>query len=820
MSSRTTSIGGVISLLGAFLASALVLGLLAAGLVMPAVGATGALARSGVDVFNELPSEFTTDPLAQTSRILAADGTVIATPQEQNRTVVPLAKIAPIMRSAQVAIEDHRFYEHGGIDLQGTARAVISNLRNGSSVGASSLTQQYVKISLQYSALSSGNEEAAADAVKKDYMRKLKELKYAITLEKKLTKDQILEGYLNLVYYGDRAYGVEAAAQHYFSVPASRLSLSQAALLAGLTQNPGVTDPVNFPKKAVARRNVVLDRMHELGRITDKQWQAAKKRTLKQDMRISNPKSTCLASPYPYWCDFIVNYAMTLPQLGKTVEERKRTLYRGGVTITTTLDPKLQEAAQKEITKKVPMGNDERIGSAAYIADPNTGQVKAFAQNTQYSVTKDSGGETGINWALDKRYGGSGGFQFGSTAKAFALVTAMESGMNTKSSVNAKAAGGESRAKYTPKEWPGGMANCGPGSTWYVRNDTPFGGGRMSLMEATAKSTNTAFVALSEQLGGCKVRDTMIRLGLHQSDGEPIGKFAPQYILGASDVSPQGVAHAYGVLAADGKKCPMVAITKITQGGKNIALPATKCEQVVEPDVARATDKFLEYNMTHGSGIRNQLDDGKRESAGKTGTANGNNESWFVGYTPQLVTAVWVGTPYDPITRVMKNIRVGGKFYPVMHGAAIAAPIWKGIMNKALDGQPEVKFQEPSEKLLKGDQVDVPSVTGLSVSDAISTLEAAGFSAGVGGSMSSNVPSGRVAGTDPYGQAPDGSYVTIYTSRGSSRSAPASQTSSGSGSNATPSTPTTATPKPTKPTKPTKPKPGKPTKPNTPPPPG
>ncbi len=250
MSSRTTSIGGVISLLGAFLASALVLGLLAAGLVMPAVGATGALARSGVDVFNELPSEFSTDPLAQTSQILASDGTVIATPQEQNRTIVPLAKIAPIMREAQVAIEDHRFYEHGGIDLQGTIRAVVSNLRNGSSVGASSLTQQYVKISLQYSALSAGNEEAAADAIKKDYMRKLKELKYAITLEKKLSKDEILEGYLNLVYYGDRAYGVEAAAKHYFSVPAAKLSLSQAALLAGLTQNPGTTDPVNFPQRA------------------------------------------------------------------------------------------------------------------------------------------------------------------------------------------------------------------------------------------------------------------------------------------------------------------------------------------------------------------------------------------------------------------------------------------------------------------------------------------------------------------------------------------------------------------------------------------
>ena len=294
-------------------------------------------------------------------------------------------------------------------------------------------------------------------------------------------------------------------------------------------------------------------------------------------------------------------------------------------------------------------------------------------------------------------------------------------------------------------------------------------------MEATAKSTNTAFVALAEQLGGCKVRDTMLRLGLHQADGQPVGRYAPQYILGASDVSPQGVAHAYGVIAADGKKCPMVAITKITQGGKNIALPATKCAQVVEPDVTRATDKFLEFNMTHGSGIRNQLDDGKRQSAGKTGTANNNNESWFVGYTPQLVTAVWVGTPYDPISRVMKNVSVGGNFYPVMHGAAIAAPIWKAIMNKALDGMPLVNFQEPSAKLVSGDQVDVPSVTGMSVSDAISTLQAAGFSAGVGGSMSSSVPKGLVAGTSPYTRAASGSYVTVYTSRGSYRQPPQPQ---------------------------------------------
>ena len=765
MSSRTTSFGGVLSLLGAFLASALVLGLLAAGLVMPAVGATGALARSGVDVFNDLPSEFKTDPLAQQSRILAADGTVIATPQDQNRVIVPLKSVAPIMRVAQVDIEDHRFYEHGGVDLQGVVRAFVSNLRTGATEsGASSLTQQYVKISLQYSALSNGNKDAAAAAVRKDYMRKIKELKYAITLEKKMTKDQILQGYMNLVYYGDRAYGVEAASRHYFSIPASKLSLSQAALLAGLTQNPGTTDPVNNPKRAVERRNVVLDRMHELASITTKEWKAAKARTLKQDMKVSYPKSTCLSSPYPYWCEFIINYALQMPALGKTVEERRRTLYQGGITITTTLDPRVQKLTQAAVVKQVPIGDKSKVGAAAYVTQPGTGKVLAFAQNTKYTVDKQKLGQTGISWALDKKYGGSGGFQFGSTAKAFALVTAMESGLNTKSSVDAKAAGGNSQATYTPKEWPGGtVKGCGPGSTWNVYNDSPFKGGKISLMEATALSTNTAFVALAEQLGGCKVRETGMRLGLHTADGGDIPPYAPAYILGGADVSPQAVSTAYATLAADGKRCPVVAITKITKAGKALPLPSSKCEQVAEADAVRATDKFLEYNMTNGSGRRNQLDGG-RESAGKTGTSNKNNESWFAGYTPNLAVAVWVGTPDDGNKRNMVNLTIGGRYIPKMHGAAVAAPIWKAVMDGTLKGQPKENFTEPSDKLLNGESIDVPDVAGLSVSQAIAELRGAGFSAGVGGTRPSSVPLGLVAGTSPSGKAKTGSYITIYTS--------------------------------------------------------
>jgi membrane peptidoglycan carboxypeptidase len=314
------------------------------------------------------------------------------------------------------------------------------------------------------------------------------------------------------------------------------------------------------------------------------------------------------------------------------------------------------------------------------------------------------------------------------------------------------------------------------------------------------------------------VRDTMTRLGLHQSNGQEIGRYAPQYILGASDVSPQGVAHAYGVLAADGKKCPMVVVTKITKDGKNVALPKSTCDQAVEPDVARATDKFLEYNMTNGSGIRNQLAGGDRQSAGKTGTANNNNESWFVGYTPQLVTAVWVGTPYDPITRVMKNVRVGGQFYPVMHGAAIAAPIWKQIMNGALEDAPIVTFKEPAAKYLQADPADpqtvtpgqLPAVVGKPVPEAEALLRAAGFQTQLGGTMSSQIEAGLVAGISPYQSPPPGSMITIYTSRGNggvSRQAPTPQRTS------TPTVqPTTYTP-PVPPSTPGRPKGNKPTKP-------
>src|SRR5690349_18553243 len=352
MQGRATNVGNVVSLLGAFVATAMVMGLLTAGLLIPAVGATGSAANSGVKMFDDLPGEFTATQLSQQSTIKDARGGILATPQQENRIIVNLKQVAPIMQKAQIAIEDSRFYEHGGVDPRGIMRAAASNAQGGDVQGASTLTQQYVKLTLQENALRANDEEAAQAAVRKSAARKIQEIKYAVTLEKEMTKDQILQGYLNLAYYGDLAYGVEAAAQHYFSVHASQLNLSQAALLAGLVQNPGTTDPIHHPEKAQARRDVVLDRMHTLGIIKDKDWLAAKKIPVKKMLKIKYPKSNCSASTEPYFCSYVMAYLKdtsnhALDALGKSVPERTKNITQGGLTIQTTLDPDIQSMALK-----------------------------------------------------------------------------------------------------------------------------------------------------------------------------------------------------------------------------------------------------------------------------------------------------------------------------------------------------------------------------------------------------------------------------------------------------------------------------------------
>ena len=772
-------------MLGAFVATAMVIGLLVAGVAMPAVGAIGSVTRSGIDVFDSLPTSFTAAPLSQQSNLTDVTGQPMTTLYDENRVIVPLTSVAPIMQKAQVAIEDSRFYEHGGLDVRGVVRAVVSNAQGDVVQGGSTLTQQYVKLLLQETALKAGDPAAASAATTRTGLagltRKLQELKYSIQLEKTQTKAQILQGYLNITYYGDRAYGVEAASRHYFSHGAKTLSVVESALLAGLVQNPSTTDPINNPAKALARRNVVLDRMLELNVITKKDHNAARAVPIAQMLHVSQPQNSCAgAGDNAYFCEYALQYVLLDPSfnatLGKTVEERKAKIYRGGLTIKTSIEPGFSAMMRNEIVQRVPQGYDERgikIGSAAVSVDPNSGQVRGMAQNTQYSSSSTAWDHTSVNWAVDYKYGGSGGFHFGSTAKAFALVTALENGLPINTRVQAREASPGNPTSYTNKDFPGGSDACGiyPGNPWSVKNEAANEGGSRTLSEATARSINTAFVALTQQLGACKVRDTEIRLGMHLSNGQPVQRNPAAIVLGAQEISPMTVANAYGVMAAGGKLCtadPIVSITDPT--GKALPIPApgtSNCTQVVDPGVAAGVARIMKATLdpAQGGTAAASALAGGRIAAGKTGTSDKNNETWFVGYTPTLVTAVWTGTPLEN-NSTLDNIHLPGGPFGVVYGASVSAPIWKGIMDNALAGSPNPDFPTPPQNIIGGNVQPVSNVAGHTVADATAILASQGYSATVGRTTYSNYRAGLVIGTDPQGPVPLGTNITLIISSG------------------------------------------------------
>ncbi len=333
-SGERLSAGRILSHLAVMVAVAGVMGVVVAGLAIPFAGALGIGARGVAKSIEDLPAELETEDLAQKTQIVDSAGNVIATLYDENRISVPLSQISRNMTKAIVAIEDYRFYQHGALDLKGTLRALITNQASAGVVqGGSSITQQLVKLTLVDQADTAKERRAATDDT---YARKLQELRYAIAVEQNYDKDWILERYLNIAYFGDGAYGIQAAAKHYFNTNAKDLNLQQGATLAGLVKNPTGYDPTNAPDRALARRNVVLDRMAELNVIPQEKADKVKERKLGLD--VTRTDNGCVNSTAPFFCDYVVRYLMRDPQLGKTAEERKNLLRSGGLTIRTTVD--------------------------------------------------------------------------------------------------------------------------------------------------------------------------------------------------------------------------------------------------------------------------------------------------------------------------------------------------------------------------------------------------------------------------------------------------------------------------------------------------
>ncbi|MBB2900937.1 membrane peptidoglycan carboxypeptidase [Kineococcus radiotolerans] len=767
----------VLRLLAAFAAVSAAGGVLGAGLVVPAVAATGNLTSQGVDIFNELPGDLGDKSLSEASTILWGDGTVMAKVYDQNRSVITFDQIAPVMRDAIVSIEDDRFYQHGAVDLKGIARALVSNAGGGGTQGASTLTQQYVKNVLVQQAVQEGDTQAAAAAVEHEgvdgYARKLREMKLAVGVEKEMSKDDILTGYLNVAYFQNNVYGIEAAAQYYFSKAAIDLTLPESALLAGMVQNPAAYNPVKYPDAAVKRRNVVLDRMLEVGKIDQVTHDQAVATPL--DLRRNPSRQGCLAAgTAAYFCTYVVRVVETDPAFGATEEDRRRLLRSGGLTIRTTLDPTVQQITQDSVNRGVNPGQLAR--AAASVVQPGTGSILAMAQNTTYSPDDDQIGVTTYNYNVNEAMGGTQGFQQGSTFKAFTLATWLKAGKSLDSTVAAPSRGDDPFSAFT---------SCGQkmrGGRYPYSNSEGGGGGVMSVRQATAKSVNTAYVSMEKQLDLCDIGATAQSLGVYKGrvgENFPTGQtnadldLYPSLTLGTNLVTPLAVAGAYAAFAAEGNFCRPTAISEVLDtDGKPLAIPSADCKQVLDVNVARNVTEALQGGWTGGTaasvGGKSLLKG--RQVASKTGTTNKSLDTWFAAYTPQLASAVWVGheTPKSPIGERINGVRRGRVF-----GATIAGPIWTGIVGPASDALnlPKATFTPGSNDGLKTTTSDgrtrVPSVVGRSVASATSELQAAGFKVRVaGGTVSSqSVPKGRVASQSARSAAA-GATITITRSSG------------------------------------------------------
>lgn len=749
---RTTS--RVLSHLGVMVAVSAVLGVLVAGLAIPFAGVVGVGARNVAATMDNLPEELETEQLAQRTTILDVDGNVLATLFDQNRVEVPLTQVSRTMVKAIVAVEDARFYEHGALDIQGTLRAFITNAANSGTVqGGSSITQQLVKQTLVYQA---ADDEERAAALDDTYARKLRELRYAIALEKEQSKDWILERYLNTVYFGDGAYGIQSAAKHFFNVNASKLNVLQSATLAGLVRNPEGYDPTDNPDRALTRRNVVLQRLGDVGVLNSDRVERLQGKPLGLDVqRFSNG---CVFSAAPFFCDYVIQYLLKDDALGEKKKDRRQLLNTGGLTIRTTLDLDYQRAADTSVRDRVYPRNTA-IGALAMV-EPGTGEVRALAQSRPMGADREAG-QTYLNYTVPRKYGDSGGFQPGSTFKAFVLAAAVEQGIPLSTSI----ASPEART-FQQNEFPvcDGQ-NYASTQDYPVTNST--GEGTFNLYTGTQQSVNTFYIALSQQTGLCEPYKLAKQMGVVGLD-DPDRWMVPSFALGVASVSPLEMAEAYATFAARGLHCTSRPVTAIEDmAGNTLKEYPAKCRQVMQNSTADAVNDVLRGVIEPGGFASSWALE--QPAAGKTGTTQDGKSVWFVGYTPNMAAAAMIAGANQSGTPVsLTGQTVGPSFISSASGSGFAAPIW-GTAMRAIQGQlADQALVAPSASDIAGVPTTVPGVSGTSVESATQQLEAAGFLVSYGGYVASAVTEGLVAYSSPGtgASAPSGSTVTIYQSNG------------------------------------------------------
>ncbi|WP_433276978.1 penicillin-binding protein [Pseudonocardia xinjiangensis] len=752
---------------GLLLGLCVLAGLVAAGMAFPVAAGLGLASSDVGDSVNSVSTDLVDEPLPQTSTVTDSAGVPIARffEQNQNRRPVAAGEISPAMKAAIVAVEDRRFYQHQGVDWQGTLRALVANSASGDVVqGASTLTQQYVKNYMLY--VEAETETEQLKATEQTPARKLKEAQIALQMEQALSKEEILTRYLNIVSFGNGAAGIASAARIYFDTTPDQLTVAQSALLAGMVRSTTAFDPVTKPEAALERRNLVILQMRDQQMIDETQTQAALAAPLGVVSPLRSQPNGCIgAGDAGFFCKYVAEY---LSEAGFSQEQ----LNRGGYTIKTTLDRNVLDKMRASLIAEVPP-DQPNVANVMSVVAPGQDKHRVLGMASSRNFGLDAEAmETSYGLPFEPVNLGAG-----STYKIFTASTALEKGLG----INYQLA-------VPPSGYASPIYVDGNGRPLPVQNASSGLPERLSLTDALALSPNTAFIKLEEFTGVPDVVDMAVRLGMRSLATTPfvdpatgratdrsiaeVTKAQKQasFTLGVSPTSVLELSNVGATLASAGKWCPPSPIESITDpAGNPVPITEAPCQQAVEPGLANAMMNALSKDDISGTSAGAARQVGwNRPMAGKTGTTQQHKSAAFVGIVPQMSGAV---IAFDNSSSPRPLCDGAGSPFACrsgnIFGGKTPAETWFGAMKPLLEGQPVLPLPPVEQRYLEGGaESRVPDVVGRSQNDARGVLERAGWTVSTR-TVDNAAARGTVIGQSPRGTALPGEVIVLSISSGS-----------------------------------------------------